>query len=942
MKALLQSLGDQIAEVEQGGSSTVPTLPEDYHDVKSVVEPLIKSRWGQDYPYFNLTPTAKNDKGETVHCPTGCVATATAMVMKYYEWPQDYTAPLPATKQQPALPAVKFDWASMTDTYSKNSPKAACDAVATLMQYCGSATKMDYDPEMSSSETDQLAFALIRYFGYDRNLSVIRRPQMSEWEWQDCIYQELAAKRPVICGGGGHEFIIDGYQKGDYFHINWGWDGDKDAYFQLSITANFGTEKRVIDHFPYAIVTGVKPTTEPYSQVGDLLATVGMILADDTPDEMQRTGSGDFPEVKVRMTLMNYMSEVQTNTFDAGLGLFDKDGHLLKVATASTNNQLKHKEWLEDQRASITFGKGLADGEYTLFPVSRVTGSNEWQPNDDVFNHYIIADISGEKLKLTVKPRDIRLKVNSITFSGDLTEGGKGTAVANVTNHSIYDFNAIIALVCNEDNTYDNKIILREQLHTVPAGKTVDLAFTFTADEAKTYKACLLYNVFFLGEPVPLTINPANNKDDIVIEKELSLDNSRLVGDTPKTMFLEVEGSVLNGTIKFRNTSNTDTYSGFVEATLLEPVELSDGTSNMSDVEKLFGEKLTLAPGESKEVQISSSKMESGNTYYIRACCSYAQLFVNDPKSFLMKVKSLTGINVYKNDRSMVSYAKTEHFTVPEDAVVVELENIGVTKVTPNSNPNCLYFLDAKDSRPSGLENSNVIIVSESGMTAETLKLVDGYDFMTPYDFMAQNVSYERTFTETELNGYTTLVLPFNAERCEAGGKQCSLQLLLFSGDVAGKVYFSPAEEKVPVMGMPYLVQLNTTTPLQSPVVFSAKDQWICDTISALAAGRYQMTGTYLKRQDTKCESFGFDLGKSGTSIPLTTIGNPFRALFQTIGMPTKYESLNIDSTTLTAIETPRTTPADSPQTYYNLQGQRVNVPRRGVYIRNGRLVLIK
>jgi hypothetical protein len=48
----------------------------------TVVEPFIKTLWGQGDPYNFLTPEI-NGK----HTPSGCVATAMSQIMKYYTYP---------------------------------------------------------------------------------------------------------------------------------------------------------------------------------------------------------------------------------------------------------------------------------------------------------------------------------------------------------------------------------------------------------------------------------------------------------------------------------------------------------------------------------------------------------------------------------------------------------------------------------------------------------------------------------------------------------------------------------------------------------------------------------------------------------------------------------------------------------------------------------------
>ena len=52
--------------------------------IKTEVKPMLTTRWGQGAPYNNSCPTAPSS---SEHCLTGCVATAMAQVMKYYQYP---------------------------------------------------------------------------------------------------------------------------------------------------------------------------------------------------------------------------------------------------------------------------------------------------------------------------------------------------------------------------------------------------------------------------------------------------------------------------------------------------------------------------------------------------------------------------------------------------------------------------------------------------------------------------------------------------------------------------------------------------------------------------------------------------------------------------------------------------------------------------------------
>ena len=289
----------------------------------------------------------------------------------------------------------------------------------------------------------------------------------------------------------------------------------------------------------------------------------------------------------------------------------------------------------------------------------------------------------------------------------------------------------------------------------------------------------------------------------------------------------------------------------------------------------------------------------------------------------------------------MTSFAPQNDFTIPEDALAVELNGTSIKNLKANSNPNCLYFLADTDAKPASLEGRNVVVLANNEYKAENIKLADGYDFMTPRCFIAKQIEYKRTFTESERNTLTTLLLPFTALKCEAGGEAFTLERMQLAADCAGKVYFTSTND-MPYFGTPYIVRLKADKALTNPVTFSASNAYVCDSIYMQTAGRYNMTGTFTKLQESDVETFVFADGKGGSAVPKGTACSPFRACFQAIGLPTGFETLTIDTTTYntTGIDELRHEATDDSQPYYNLSGQRVLYPRRGVYIHGGRVVI--
>lgn len=240
-----------------------------------VVGPLIKTTWDQDDPYWNLCPGSGSSKAYT-----GCVATAMAQVMKFWEWPvqgkgsHEYQPLDPNSetgakskrygKQSANFGATTYDWANMTNSYSSSSTSAQKTAVATLMFHCGVATEMMYgndadggsgaytvnygDWETNAFPCAQNAFH--EFFGYKKDgltgymrdgstyEGVTYYTKWSDADWTAMIKEELDKRHPIMYGGagsgGGHSFICDGYNDADYFHFNWGWSGENDGYFKLS------------------------------------------------------------------------------------------------------------------------------------------------------------------------------------------------------------------------------------------------------------------------------------------------------------------------------------------------------------------------------------------------------------------------------------------------------------------------------------------------------------------------------------------------------------------------------------------------------------------------------------------------------------------------------------------------------------------------------------
>jgi hypothetical protein len=205
------------------------------------ISPLLGNiKWNQGLPYNILCP-----KSGTRSTYTGCVATAIAQIMMYYQYPvkgsgtKIYTPETLNTPLTVDFSATTYDWNNMLSTYSGSESDIQKNAVATLMYHCGVAANMDYGTSSSAAYDEDAAIGLIKYFNYDSNLRTIYRDYYSADEWVEILRNELNSGRPVLYGGAkntnsGHAFICDGYDANNLYHFNWGWNGYCDGYYALT------------------------------------------------------------------------------------------------------------------------------------------------------------------------------------------------------------------------------------------------------------------------------------------------------------------------------------------------------------------------------------------------------------------------------------------------------------------------------------------------------------------------------------------------------------------------------------------------------------------------------------------------------------------------------------------------------------------------------------
>lgn len=219
------------------------------HPAVPVVAPLLGDViWDQYYPYNILSPSYSGKK-----TPAGCAAVSMAQIMYYYKWPLvgkgEHSYMHSGKKYSVRFSDSKYEWSKILPKYVKGFySEEQANAVAKLIYDCGVSINMAFDVDGSAAATTDVLSALRNYFSYKTPRLIYR--ENFRGDWTEFIKKELINKRPVYyCGrdnSGGHAFVCDGFDSNDYFHFNFGWNGEGNGYFLLSVAGGFSDSQHVI------------------------------------------------------------------------------------------------------------------------------------------------------------------------------------------------------------------------------------------------------------------------------------------------------------------------------------------------------------------------------------------------------------------------------------------------------------------------------------------------------------------------------------------------------------------------------------------------------------------------------------------------------------------------------------------------------------------------
>ena len=486
----------------------------------AAVAPLLDGiKWDQREPYNNMCPLYEG----TNRSVTGCVATAMAQVMMYYQYPKELETTIKAYNTQTygiQIPEISsgatYDWDNMLPDYSKSDYNSAqADAVAKLMYHCGAAVKMDYGPSSGANVTPAI---LATYFGYDADLMQdLTRTVFTLQQWMTLIDNELKAKRPILYSGqasdGGHEFVCDGSDGKGLYHINWGWGGYQDGYFDLTILqpqkggAGSGS---AVDGYNRncSMIIGIAPDNgkvdEPLASYPQIMSINQNAQCGITWTKTTRANVSDNFLAEATTCFANQSTSDFIGYFAYGI----KKGNGSIVPVSNYSRQWNMPKVLPDgrtygtydQNPTLTISYPFPQGINVIYPIYSSDTKN-WHVCSFYNNQPFIINVDATKLTPVTTPL-----AATVTAEDGLYTGMTNPLTVTFTNSMDMEFNGLVNIYTN---TKDN---------TKPSSPDFDLYITIPARGSVTRQIELPETS---SSQQYLWITDVANKDEVIVNGQL-------------------------------------------------------------------------------------------------------------------------------------------------------------------------------------------------------------------------------------------------------------------------------------------------------------------------------------------------------------------------------------------------------------------------------------
>lgn len=459
LKAMLNAYSALHANLDKAPNPIVKSELRSSDQFAEDVQPLLgEISWDQGEPYNLDCPEMEGGRAVT-----GCLATAMAMVMKYHGYPVKGNGSYSYVTQSGITCSfdygnTTFDWDNMLPQYENvQYTEEQAKAVAELMYACGVSINMEYSPAESGAAFILIGDALINHFNYNRNLGFVLRDYFTSEEWMNMLKRELNEKRPVLYGGtsltGGHEFVIDGYDKDNLVHVNWGWGGIANGYFEIaSLDRDHpGLDNESIKGYSMYqnMIIGMQPESGDFSYTS--FFAVDNININKT--EVKK-------EEKIKLDI-NYLANMTTTFHKGELALLieNQDKEQTPIFTNSLSKAIKNMDAPINSVFEFAIPSSVEDGVYKLYLATKEEREKEYSKVRGTMGSVVEYTLTVEGDSCSLVPSKGLLDVNKdlvveIESPEKLFSGGTHNLKINIANtNSKSEFLGEIGLVLLNKNT---------------------------------------------------------------------------------------------------------------------------------------------------------------------------------------------------------------------------------------------------------------------------------------------------------------------------------------------------------------------------------------------------------------------------------------------------------------------------------------------------------
>lgn len=957
-------------------------------ETKNNIESFVTTHWDQVHPFNSRLISDLDERTQSYYrsstgeCTlfTGCVATAMAQVVfnaaKNYKanpihnsWPTEPTTLIPSYvvtnnppvsltgQTMPALDPTTFDWDNLVNDYSPLIYQATDDekyAVGELMKYCGRAVVMDYDKTVSGARVIDVPKGLHDYLGLSKFAQSVDRAYYNSQEWEDLLYKELQNNRAILYGAGvgtesnssNHCFVLDGYKDG-LFHVNWGW--------AMSIYDQFSGRPLADGYFDLCVLQpmasgsgGAEEAQAQYKYNQQAVINISYDDPEDTPLALNfywKSKSAVYTSSISYSAFGTYNVFGATMNFDGGWAIRNADGTL----------EFLHQDYENVEFGSIQVKDGItsymsdlgiaskADGDYDLIHVSRESGTQTWYPDYGSDKQYITATVSDGRVTNVVvhpvNPDNSQFSVQDVQLIGTMEANKENTVRVTINNTGDDYFGNVALYYSTTDNIESTKNVI--QLGTVKPGEsTHDFTVKLPTGE---------YNLWVFVNPssYPNASQAIGSGYKMYIGmgnlNQVTVDNFQVEGqqDADPILVKSVNGILdeIKGSFDVKNDMTT-TYSNIYY------VAVEKGTGSSKTQYKKVRVDVAAPANTTTPFEFTISDvagLQSGETYKLRLFSEVDRIEV-DVTSKSMQLDSWFRYWEANGNDALAKESATLDATVQVNALAIDYRNITTQKKADNIN--CIYYLSAANT---SLGQNTVV-----NGTANNMIIDANNPFFVPEEFTANEISYTRKFVNgnnDDGKGWETIVLPFTVNNVKQGTKNL-------------KWFKSASDKRCNFWVMELIANNGTTLTFDYASEFLANKPYIIAVPGDKWGEKWLLAGKEItfygkgvivpvsNPETVNCFVGTFYPLEVTGAYTINTNGDKFEQATGTIAAYTAYlnetaeaNALHIvilgDEDIATGIMDLSAEPA-AKTAIYNINGVRVNSPQKGLYIQNGKVVVIK